>query len=163
MGLAQIARDAAYEADAPKRSAEEQRRREQEEHEALVEQQANAMLGKARRKLRRLFNVLNINEWEVIEKHPTYVVLRDPDDEPTITSTKLTLTVTTWDTPGNTSKVLYTPHKDYGKNYTNNRRGDGLDWHCGPEVTDALSLGRALQKHEREVIEMHRSMPDYLP
>jgi hypothetical protein len=154
----QLAEAAVYEADAPLREQEAQRQREREASDRKVKQQSSQFLKRAKRKIKTVLGV-DASGWEVVESHPTYAVLRDPEDE---SYHKLTLVVSSWES-GRRLKLMFCPYAHYGKDYTNNRRGDGLDWHCGPEVTDVLSLGRAIQAHEKHEADIARSMPDHLP
>lgn len=157
--LRKLAEQAAYEADADVRQREEQRREQQRSREALVAEQSEAFLGSARTKIKRVLGV-SAKDWEVVASHPSYAVLRDPNDD---AYHKLTLSVAK--VSGHSAKMIirYTPYEHYGKDYTHNRQGDGLDWHCGPEVTDMLSLGRAIQAHQQHDAKIHASMPDHLP
>lgn len=160
----EIAMEATYEADAPKRAAEAARRNDEARRVAQVKRESVAMEKRARDKLKRLLKI-DVSGWKTVESHPGYTVLRDPEDD---AYHKLTLTVTTWNSkPRGTMRVLYTPYDRYsfggaGIDHNLGRYG-GPDWHGGPEITDMLSLGRAIQADQEEQARINRSMPDYLP
>jgi hypothetical protein len=154
---------AAYEADAPKREEAAKREAERKAREAEIKRQSDAFLVRAKRKLKRTLGV-DASDWTVIESHPTYAVLEDPSTpEEYPLYQKLKLLVTSRNAPGKTLLIRYSPSKEYGKNRVNNIHGDGMDWHCGPLITDLLSLGRALQAHDEHTEAVNASMPDYLP
>src|SRR6185295_5708571 len=116
-------------------------------------------LKRARRVIRTKLGV-SAKDWEVVVSNPTYAVLRDPNDD---AFHPLTLSVSSFGADKPNLMIRYQPYDSYGKDYSRNRQGDGLDWLCGPVVVDVLSLGRAIQQHEEHDRKINASMPDHLP
>lgn len=141
------------------RELEERRRREDRQREEMIKRQSNFMLAIARKELNRMLGI-DVSKWEVVQSGASSTVLRDADDR---NHHQLTLSVK-WANAGHKPRKLVVRYQPYeGYDPRPGRHGRDNSWITGPEVTDLLTLGRAIKAHEDEQNRIAASIPAHLP
>lgn len=163
--MSKSAREMAMEALA--RTPEEVAKRDERERQRKISEsldQKNARRSEVMLEMAitKIMTVLKINaaDWKVVEKHPFWVTLEDPEDD-RIDGVKLTVVAETHNNQA-ALRVLYQPYSNWvgSPDYHSDRM---VEWRGGPEVTSLLELGRLIRSKDDHNAAVSASMPQWLP